>query len=50
LNKEIGSSILISCDVDLQLPPHLIEGMNDRGSFQVKGRDQPVRVDALMDP
>lgn len=50
LNKEIGSSILISRDVYLQLPPHLIEGMSDRGSFQVKGRDQPVRVYALMDP
>lgn len=33
-----------------KLLPHLIEGMSDRGSFQVKGRDQPVRVYALMDP
>jgi adenylate cyclase len=48
LNKEFGSEILISGDVYLQLPQDLMETFVDVGSHPVKGREQPVKIYALM--
>ncbi|UCE90293.1 MAG: HAMP domain-containing protein [Pseudomonadota bacterium] len=50
LNKELGTDILVSRDVYMQLPEDLTRELSDRGSHMVKGRDQPVTVYALDKP
>ena len=48
LNKDFGSEILISADVYLQLPQDLMEALVDVGSHSVKGREQPVKIYAMV--
>jgi adenylate cyclase len=50
LNKVLGSEILISRDVYIQLPRDLMDGVTDRGSHKVKGRENPIKVYGLMVP
>jgi adenylate cyclase len=47
LNKEFDSDICISRDVHIHLPNNLSSRMSYRGDFQVKGREQSVRVYTL---
>jgi adenylate cyclase len=47
LNKALGSEILISGDVYIQLPRDLMDAVIDCGSHKVKGREHPVKVYAL---
>jgi adenylate cyclase len=50
LNKELGTDILISRDVYLQLPVDLMDGAVERGIHKVKGREHPVKVYAVPGP
>lgn len=44
LNKELGTSILLSGDVRSYLSVPIMERLVDQGGFQVKGREQSVSV------
>lgn len=44
LNKELGSTILVSGEVRAELPEDLRRKMVSRGEHTVKGREQPVSV------
>jgi adenylate cyclase len=48
LNKDFGSEILISSDVYIQLPQDLMDVFVDVGSHPVKGREQPVKIYAML--
>jgi adenylate cyclase len=48
LNKDFGSEILISGDVYIQLPQDLMELFADVGSHPVKGREQLVKIYAML--
>jgi len=50
LNKDLGTEILISRDVYIQLSRHLMDAAVDQGSHRVKGREHPVRVYAVPIP
>ncbi|MGA1841148.1 MAG: adenylate/guanylate cyclase domain-containing protein [bacterium] len=47
LNKEFDSDICLSRDVYIHLPNDLTSNMTHRGDFQVKGREQSVRIYTL---
>jgi adenylate cyclase len=50
LNKELGTDILNSRDVYLQLPVDLVDGAVERDIHKVKSREHPVRVYAVSGP
>lgn len=47
LNKELDSEICLSRDVYTHLPNELTKNISYRGDFQIKGREQSVRVYTL---
>jgi adenylate cyclase len=47
LNKELDSQICLSRDVYTHLPNELAEKISYRGDFQVKGREQSVKIYTL---
>ena len=47
LNKELNTSILLSEDVKIRLPPDLAARVSDQGSICVKGRQQAIRTYAI---
>jgi len=50
LNKELGTDILISREVYLQLPADLTDGVVDHGAHKVKGREHPIKVYGVSRP
>ena len=47
LNKDLGTSILVSVDTLAHLSPTWLDRVQDKGDFAVKGRHQSVRVYAI---
>lgn len=47
LNKDLGTTILLSADTLAHLAPEWRERVHDKGEFAVKGRHQVVRVYAI---
>ena len=48
LNKALTTDIAFSREVYIQLPQDVQELSKERGKFQVKGRETPVRVYTLQ--